>query len=43
MDYFPRKPLSRYLMDTLDFNKHVHDVDIFINDKSCQEEKIHGR
>jgi hypothetical protein len=34
MDYFPRKSLSEYLiMDTIDFNKHVHDIDIFINDK----------
>ena len=34
MDYFPRKSLSKYLiMDTIDFNKHVHDIDIFINDK----------
>jgi hypothetical protein len=32
MDYFPRKSLSKYLiMDTIDFNKHVHDIDIFIN------------
>ena len=29
MDYFPRKSLSKYLMNTIDFNKH--DVDIFIN------------
>ena len=33
MDYFPRKSLSKYLMDMIDFNKHVHDIDIFINDK----------
>jgi hypothetical protein len=34
MDYFPRKSLSKYLItDTVDFNKHVHDIDIFINDK----------
>jgi hypothetical protein len=34
MDYFPRKSLSKYLLtDTIDFNKHVHDIDIFINDK----------
>ena len=33
MDYFPRKSLSKYLKDTIDFNKHVHDIDIFINDK----------
>ena len=31
--YFPRKSLSKYLMDTIDFNKHVHDIDILINDK----------
>jgi hypothetical protein len=30
MDYFSRKSLSKYLMITIDFNKH--DVDIFIND-----------
>jgi hypothetical protein len=30
MDYFSRKSLSKYLMNTIDFNKH--DVDIFIND-----------
>jgi hypothetical protein len=29
MDYFSRKPLSKYLMNIIDFNKH--DVDIFIN------------
>jgi len=29
MDYFSRKSLSKYLMNTIDFNKH--DVDIFIN------------
>jgi hypothetical protein len=33
MDYFPRKSLSKYLTDTIDFNKHVHDINIFINDK----------
>ena len=36
MDYFPRKSLSKYtylITDTIDFNKHVHDIDIFINDK----------
>ena len=34
MDYFTRKSLSKYLItDTIDFNKHVHDIDIFINDK----------
>ena len=45
--YFSRKSLSKYLMDTLDFNKH--DIDIFINlvkivcygrhcrDESCNE------
>jgi hypothetical protein len=27
MDYFSRKSLSKYLMNTIDFNKH--DVDIF--------------
>jgi hypothetical protein len=31
MDYFPRKSLSKYLKDTIDFNKH--DINIFINDK----------
>jgi hypothetical protein len=30
MDYFSRKSLSKYLTDTIDFNKH--DIDIFIND-----------
>jgi hypothetical protein len=29
MDYFSRKSLSKYLMNTIDFNKR--DVDIFIN------------
>jgi hypothetical protein len=29
MDYL-RKSLSKYLMDTIDFNKH--DINIFIND-----------
>ena len=45
--YFSRKSLSKYLMDTIDFNKH--DIDIFINlveivrygrhcrDESCNE------
>ena len=34
MDYFPRKSLSKYLItDMIDFNKCVHDIDIFINDK----------
>ena len=34
MDYFPRKSLSKYLItDTIDFNKHVHDIVILINDK----------
>jgi hypothetical protein len=37
MDYFPRKSLSKYLIllitDTIDFNKHVNDIDIFINEK----------
>ena len=34
MDYFPRKSLSKYLItDTIDFNKHMHDINIFINDK----------
>ena len=27
---FSRKSLSKYLMDTIDFNKH--DIDIFINE-----------
>ena len=40
MDYFPRKSLSKYLTDTIHFNKHVHDIDIFIND---QVEKLRGR
>jgi hypothetical protein len=31
MDYIPRKLLSKYLTDTIDFNKH--NIDIFINDK----------
>jgi hypothetical protein len=30
MDYFSRKSLSKFLMNTIDFNKH--DFDIFIND-----------
>ena len=29
MDYFSRKSLSKYLMNTIDFN--THDVNIFIN------------
>ena len=29
MDYFSIKSLSKYLMNTIDFNKH--DVSIFIN------------
>jgi hypothetical protein len=29
MDYFSRKSLSKYLMNTIDFNKH--DVSMFIN------------
>jgi hypothetical protein len=29
MDYFLRKSLSKYLMNTIEFNKN--DVDIFIN------------
>ena len=34
MDYFLRKLLSKYLItDTIDFNKHVHDIDILINEK----------
>jgi hypothetical protein len=31
MDCFPRKSLSKYLTDMIDFNKH--DINIFINDK----------
>jgi hypothetical protein len=31
MDCFPRKSLSKYLTDTIDFNKHMNDIDIFIN------------
>ena len=31
MDYFPRKSLSKYLTDTIDFNKHG--INIFIKDK----------
>ena len=27
MDYFPRKLLSKYLTYTIDFNKHVDDID----------------
>ena len=34
MDYLPRKSLSKYLItDMMDFNKNMHDIDIFINDK----------
>ena len=34
MDYFPRKSLSKYLItEMIDFNKQVHDIDIFMNDK----------
>ena len=34
MDYFSSKSLSKYLItDTIDFNKHAHNIDIFINDK----------
>jgi short-subunit dehydrogenase len=29
MDYFSRKSLSKYLIDTIDFNKH--DINIIIN------------
>jgi hypothetical protein len=29
MDYFSRKSLSKYLKDTIDFNKHG--INIFIN------------
>jgi hypothetical protein len=48
--YFSRKSLSKYLMDTIDFNKH--DIDIFINlvkivrygrhcrDESCNEWRL---
>jgi len=33
MDYFPRKSLSKYLItETIDFNKHVHDIDNMILD-----------
>ena len=40
MDYFPRKSLSKYLItDAIDFNKHVHDINIFINDKWRKYEK----
>ena len=40
MDYFPRKSLSKYLItDTIDFNKHVHDIDIFINDKVAFDQR----
>ena len=27
MDYLPRKLLSKYLTDTINFNKHVHNID----------------
>jgi uncharacterized protein YqiB (DUF1249 family) len=30
MDYFSRKSLSKYLLKTIDFNKH--NINIFIND-----------
>jgi hypothetical protein len=30
MDYFSRKSLSKYLMNTIDFKKQ--DINIFIND-----------
>jgi hypothetical protein len=30
MDYFSRKSLPKYLMNTIEFNEH--NVDIFIND-----------
>jgi hypothetical protein len=48
--YFSRNSLSKYLMDTIDFNKH--DIDIFINlvkivrygrhcrDESCNELRL---
>ena len=48
--YFSRKSLSKYLMDTIDFNKH--DINIFINlvkivrygrhcrDESCNEWRL---
>jgi hypothetical protein len=43
MDYFPRKSLSKYLItDTIDFNKHVHDIDIFINYKCLMWRKYVG-
>jgi hypothetical protein len=32
--------LSKHLTDTIDFNKHVHDIDIFII--KLQAEKIRG-
>ena len=31
MNYFSRKSLPKYLMDTIDFNKH--EINIFINVK----------
>jgi hypothetical protein len=31
MDYFPRKSLSKYLADTIDFNIHMHDIDLGIH------------
>ena len=38
-DDFSRKSLSKYLMDTIDFNKH--DIDIFINlAKIVREQKL---
>ena len=43
--YFSRKSLSKYLMDTIDFNKH--DINIFINlvkivryDRHCRDESL---
>jgi hypothetical protein len=30
IDYYSRKSLSKYLLNTIDFNKH--DINIFIND-----------
>jgi hypothetical protein len=33
MDYFPRKSLSKYLTDTIDFNKHVLLFEILFSDK----------
>ena len=48
MDYFSRKSLSKYLMNTINFNKH--DVDIFINGTwqkyagniGCNSSKLQG-